>query len=396
MERKMRKSKFAGWALAAALAVAALSTVAQEEGPILLPKPKPVVKPAAPSATLLVICDLACNWKLDGKSRGRIGAGDSATVPVSLGQHLVAAATVDGLDKLENEIEIKIVGQTITHIALQPMREARLKADQDAKDKAAREARDKAALAEKAWTDPATGLIWTKTDNGSDVTWQQATDYCRNLRLADHGDWRLPTIDELQGIYDPSVLVDHWHVKGGLQLSGNKHWSSSQGDASGEAWFYYLSTGARFTLRFGVNYSLRALCVRRSGQDSAASARTQSQDAAGVWTDPATGLTWAKKDNGDNLLWQQAADYCRNLQLAGHTDWRLPTIDELQSIYDPNAGRDHVKGNLQLSAWWEWSSSQGKTSGEEWDFTFNDGNRVSTRRDAVVNGRALCVRRSRE
>jgi serine/threonine-protein kinase len=28
-----------------------------------------------------------------------------------------------------------------------------------------------------AWTDPATGLMWTKKDNGKDMNWQQATDY---------------------------------------------------------------------------------------------------------------------------------------------------------------------------------------------------------------------------
>ena len=34
-----------------------------------------------------------------------------------------------------------------------------------------------------AWTDPATGLMWTKESNASNVTWYQAKDYCANLRL---------------------------------------------------------------------------------------------------------------------------------------------------------------------------------------------------------------------
>jgi hypothetical protein len=102
----------------------------QEEGPILRPKPKPA------AATLLVICDLACNWKLDGEARGRIDAGGSAKVKVEFGQHLVVAATEDGLDKAEEELNIKAAGLTLARLALVPVREARLKAELDARAKA--------------------------------------------------------------------------------------------------------------------------------------------------------------------------------------------------------------------------------------------------------------------
>ncbi len=129
----------AGSALAAAQAP-------RDDGPILYPK-KQVAKPAPASATLLVVCDLACNWKLDGVAQGRIETGGSAKNKVELGQHVAAASTEDGLDKVESETEIKAAGQTIMHLALQPVRDARLKAEQDARDKAAREqtAREQAA-----------------------------------------------------------------------------------------------------------------------------------------------------------------------------------------------------------------------------------------------------------
>jgi len=113
-----------------------------------------------------------------------------------------------------------------------------------------------------------------------------------------------------------------------------------------------------------------------------------------TWTDPATGLMWAKKDNGKDVNWQQATDYCRNLQLAGNSDWRLPTIDELQGIYDPsgNIYGEPVKGNLRLSGWVEWSSSTGGTSA--WDFIFSTGARSSTYLDYSSYFRARCVRGS--
>jgi formylglycine-generating enzyme required for sulfatase activity len=91
-----------------------------------------------------------------------------------------------------------------------------------------------------AWKDGATGLMWTLKDNGTDVDWNQASAYCANLRLGRNSDWRLPTIDELQDIYDHTANVNGYRVEGNLLLSG-WHWSSSQKNASGQAW---LSTTA--------------------------------------------------------------------------------------------------------------------------------------------------------
>jgi hypothetical protein len=46
-------------------------------------------------STILVICDLACDWKLDAKPHGHIMAGNSSSAGVSLGQHLVEATSTD-------------------------------------------------------------------------------------------------------------------------------------------------------------------------------------------------------------------------------------------------------------------------------------------------------------
>ena len=63
----------------------------------------------------------------------------------------------------------------------------------------------------------------------------------------------------------------------------------------------------------------------------------QETQVRGYWVDPSTGVMWARKDNGRDVSWKGAVKYCRNLRLAGYSDWRLATLAELRAIYDRNA-----------------------------------------------------------
>jgi hypothetical protein len=118
-----------------------------------------------------------------------------------------------------------------------------------------------------------------------------------------------------------------------------------------------------------------------------------------TWTDPATKLMWVKESNSSNVTWNQAKDYCENLRLGGYSNWRLPTIDELEAIYDPTqkVGGCHVKGGIKFHDYcWSWSSSAGNSSGEAWAFNFTFGGRDPEERDESSGTRVLCVRRSGE
>ena len=226
---------------------------------------------AQADVTLLLKTDVDCNWKLDGQNMDPLKAHDQKVVPVSPGEHRIWAITTDGVTKIRIEAVVD-QGQKIVEIQLKDEHEQELKRE---KVEAIRRQAEAEAALHPTWTDPATGLMWAKKDNGSDVDWPQANDYCSKLQLAGYKDWRLPTIEELQGIYDPSVSlqamwdagVAYVHVKGNLKLSG-WIWSSSQGGYPGFASvfaFAHEEPGGGFP-RDGFSYSSRALCVRPSGE----------------------------------------------------------------------------------------------------------------------------------
>jgi uncharacterized protein DUF1566 len=54
----------------------------------------------------------------------------------------------------------------------------------------------------------------------------------------------------------------------------------------------------------------------------------------GTVTDTCTELMWQKDAIYNSSLWCDAITYCENLSFAGHSDWRLPNVRELESIID--------------------------------------------------------------
>ena len=50
--------------------------------------------------------------------------------------------------------------------------------------------------------DTRTNLMWAAKDNVSNINWANAKSYCENYRGGGYSDWRMPTQDELAGLYD--------------------------------------------------------------------------------------------------------------------------------------------------------------------------------------------------
>ena len=72
--------------------------------------------------TLVVSCDLACSWKVDGEEKGMIQPGDAARAQVSPGDHVLVATSTDGRARTSQTVTgtaatSKLVSFSLQHIA---------------------------------------------------------------------------------------------------------------------------------------------------------------------------------------------------------------------------------------------------------------------------------------
>jgi len=93
-------------------------------------------------------------------------------------------------------------------------------------------------------------------------------------------------------------------------------------------------------------------------------------------TDPSTGLMWQKVASPDAKTWEEALSYCKNLNLGGYSDWRLPDITELISLVQRD--RENPVINIQLfpntESDFHWSSTADKNeTNYAWGVTFGYG-----------------------
>jgi hypothetical protein len=117
----------------------------------------------------------------------------------------------------------------------------------------------------------------------------------------------------------------------------------------------------------------------------------------GTVLDTRTNLMWAILDNGNDINWRDANQYCDNYRGGGYTDWRMPTQDELAGLYDAaktyksDCGYDvHLTELIRLTCSTLWAS---KTRGSgAARFRFGRGSRLWTPQSFGRGDRALPVR----
>lgn len=140
-----------------------------------------------------------------------------------------------------------------------------------------------------------------------------------------------------------------------------------------------------------------------NGINSVPPGRFQSREE-GIF-DSEQNVIWASSDNGQPINWKDAQEYCEKMGLG----WNLPTIAQLQSLYDPEGTHGRIWTNphsdkkqmvkfatplIDWSSCCFWTSEKSSSTFEAWGVMLHDGSEFPF---LSIPGilRALCVHRPR-
>lgn len=98
------------------------------------------------------------------------------------------------------------------------------------------------------------GIMWKKCpydESGTDcltgtysaVSWNTANAFCENMSFAGHDDWRIPTLDEVKTLEDPSTASWFKDYSSGTKRSEAYWWTSTR-DVGIYVYYITLSTGS--------------------------------------------------------------------------------------------------------------------------------------------------------
>jgi arylsulfatase A-like enzyme len=184
-------------------------------------------------------------------------------------------------------------------------------------------------------TDNVTGLMWQKTDAG-EATWANAVSNSSLQLTAGYTDWRLPTPAELFSILNhnnnPALdqtkfpntnSADYWWTSDIYGTDATHVWCTNAGGGLGpKPITETISAGG--SLRYNARYV-------RGGKPNNGHNYVNNND--GTITDADTSLMWTQLPAAA-MTWQSALGYAETLSSGGFTDWRLPTVKELQTLTD--------------------------------------------------------------
>ncbi len=244
--------------------------------------------------------------------------------------------------------------------------------------------------------DRLTGLFWTwnATPGELPLTWQEALAFVAEMnreRALGFSDWRLPNRRELRS------LVSHQTRRPALpdgypfaNVFAGWYWSAtSAAGAPAHAWYVDMDGGRMFY--GGKDQSFLAWPVRGESRMLPATGQTLCYDDQGAfihctgtgqdgefrmglsWPEPRfsardkavidrlTGLVWRRAASlaPEGVTWQEALAAVARLNLDDGTGWRLPSINELESLADCAAANPALPPGHPFSQVWDvyWSST---------------------------------------
>jgi hypothetical protein len=204
--------------------------------------------------------------------------------------------------------------------------------------------------------DELSSLLWEDTPHSASAQLSQkdAYAYCDKLSLCGKSDWRLPTVKELESllVYDdtPEVVDEIFEY-----ASSSIYWSGTLffGNPFGVEFAPY---GGQTTLSTFIDQIDKAHVRCVEGTSSA----KEWVKMDGMVFDPESKVYWQDSDEVSAIkeTWNDALQYCENLDYKNRTNWRLPNVNEMLSLSDASREtNDAIFEHRASMAYGYWTST---------------------------------------
>ena len=101
-------------------------------------------------------------------------------------------------------------------------------------------------------------------------------------------------------------------------------------------------------------------------------------------------LMWQKEGSSETMVHSSAEKYCKDSNVGGYKDWRLPTVEELFSLVDYTKKDPAINELFKCNSNWYWTSTiYAGGSGSAWVVGFNGGYVYWSSRDDGLYVRAV-------
>ncbi len=209
---------------------------------------------------------------------------------------------------------------------------------------------------EEVVTDDLTRMMWQVVSPVATATIDVARVVCDDSTYGGFADWRLPYVHELASLVDYDIMSpDPALSPSRFPGTAPTHFWTYNDVVPGTSGAWMVSFGDG-TLTVGLQSGERQIrCVRPVGAYSVDALRFDYTTAADTALDRWTGLTW-QRQSASPSGWADAKSYCAILELAGLSDWRLPSVRELYGLADYRvrepAFDDVAFPDASSSKWW--------------------------------------------
>jgi len=224
----------------------------------------------------------------------------------------------------------------------------------------------------------------------NDTSGDTAAKYCEDLILGGYTDWRLPTIKELTLIRDRSRYNPTIDINSFQNVVSYDYWSSTTNVGYKDyAWVVDFDKGYdSFRAKANIAY---VRCVRGNSLGTSFLIRDATKHTV---QDLTTSLEWQDNETVSKS-WRDAINYCENLTLGGYNDWRLPNINELNSIINKSSYNPAISSiflYIVPSHYWS-STTKVSNKNRAWSVLFDDGKDYMGTK-SLGSGYVRCVRTS--